>query len=66
MNFIEWTKEQHSKNELPSNPKTIKTRLERNRLARMEAMIDELVLLKKVIVEARTFHLPEKDHASKN
>jgi hypothetical protein len=30
MNFIEWTKEQHSKNELPSNPKTIKTRLERS------------------------------------
>jgi len=63
MSFIEWTKEQHSKNEFPTNPKTIKTRLERNRLARMEAMIDELVLLKKVIVEAKTFQTPESNHA---
>jgi hypothetical protein len=64
MNFIQWTKEQESKEPMPSNPKTIKTKQERDRLTRMEAMLDELLLLKKVIVEAKTFQLPEDDHAS--
>jgi hypothetical protein len=57
MNFIEWKNEQESRKPIPSNPKTIKTKQERDRLTRMEAMLDELLLLKKVIVEANTFQL---------
>lgn len=64
MNFIEWNAEQESKEPIPSNPKTIRTKQERDRLRRMEAMLDELLLLKQVIVEARTFTLPEDNHAS--
>jgi hypothetical protein len=64
MNFTEWTKQQESKEPIPSNPKTIKTKQERDRLTRMEAMLDELLLLKQVIVDARTFTLPEDNHAS--
>ena len=65
MNFIEWTK-QKSTERIPSNPKTIKTKRERDRLTRMEAMLDELLLLKQVIVEANTFQQPESNHASQN
>jgi len=66
MKFVEWTKEQESKNPIPSNPKTIKTRQERERLTRMEAMLDELLLLKTIIVEARTFHMQENNHANQD
>ena len=64
MNFIEWTENQESQEPISSNPRTIKTKQERDRLTRMEAMLDELLLLKQVIVEARTFTLPEDNHAS--
>ena len=66
MNFIEWTREQESKNRIAANPKTIKTKQERNRLTRMEAMLDELLLLKQIIVEAGTFQMPENNHANDN
>jgi hypothetical protein len=64
MNFIEWTKEQQSKNQTSSNPKTMKTRQDRDRLTRMEAMLDELLLLKQVIVEARTAQHSETSNAN--
>jgi len=67
MTFIEWTKQQESRNQMPTNPKTIKIRQERNRLTRMEAMLDELLLLKEIIVEeAKAFRPSEKNHASKD
>lgn len=66
MNFIEWTKEQESKDGSAVTPKTIKTRQERKRLTRMEAMLDELLLLKNIIVEARTFQMPENNHANQH
>ncbi len=62
MNFTEWTKEQPS-NQISTNPKTIKTRHDRDRLTRMEAMLDELLLLKRVIVEAKMFQTSEASHA---
>jgi len=57
-------REEHS-NTNAGNPKTMKTRQERDRLNRMEAMLDELALLKQIIVEAKTFQPPEKSHAKK-
>jgi hypothetical protein len=66
MNFIEWTQEQESTKPIPSNLKTIKTKQERDRLTRMEAKLDELVLLKRIILEARTFQPSENSHASTN
>jgi hypothetical protein len=66
MNFIEWTKDQESKNSIPPTPKTIKTKQERDRLTRMEAMLRDLVQLKRVIAEAKTFPPPENNHANKN
>jgi len=66
MNFVEWTKEQESKNPISTNPKTIKTKRERDRLARMEAMLDELLLLKRIIVEAKAFEPLEKNHVNQN
>ena len=62
MKFIEWTKEQESNNENLANPKTIKTRQERDRLTRMEAMLHELVLLKKILTEAKNV----SEHRRKN
>ena len=65
MNFIQWTKQQESKTPAPENPKTIKTRQQRDRLTRMEAMLSELTLLKNVITEARSFQRTEVDDANK-
>jgi hypothetical protein len=61
MNFIEWTKQQENNNPIAANPKTIKTRQERDRLTRMEATLNQL-LLRQVIVEAKAFQRPEKKH----
>lgn len=62
MNFIQWTKQQTSNNPTAVNPKTMKTRRDQDRLTRMEAMLDELMLLKRIIVEAKAFQIPEKSH----
>jgi hypothetical protein len=62
MNFIQWTNNQESNNPIAANPKTIKTREERDRLTRMEATLNEL-LLRQVTVEAKAFQRPEKKHA---
>ncbi len=51
---------------IAANPKTIKTKQERDRLTRMEAMLDELLLLKTIIVEAKKFRPPENNHANQN
>ena len=61
MNFIQWTNNQESNKPIAANPKTIKTRQERDRLTRMEATLNEL-LLRQVIVEAEAFQRPEKKH----
>ena len=66
MNFIEWTKTQQSKNQISSNPKTMKTRQDRDRLTRMEAMLYELLLMKQVLVEAKAFDVPETSHANQH
>lgn len=66
MNFIEWTKTQQSNNQISSNPRTVKTRQDRDRLTRMEAMLDELLLLKHVLVEAKAFDVLETSHANQN
>ena len=66
MKFIEWTRQQENNNTIAADPRTIKTKQERDRLARMEAMLDELLLLKTIIVEAKTFHPPENNHANQN
>jgi hypothetical protein len=63
MTFIEWTKREENSNQNAGNPKTMKARRDRDRLTRMEAMLDELVLLKRIIVEAKAFPTPEKSHA---
>jgi len=65
MNFIQWTKQQEPKTPVPANPKTIKTKQQRDRLTRMEAMLSELTLLKNVITEARSFQRTESKHANK-
>jgi len=65
MAFIEWTKTEDDSNQNAPNPKTMKTRQERDRLNRMEAMLHELVLLKKILTEAKTFQPQEKSHAKK-
>jgi hypothetical protein len=65
MTFIEWTKTEDDSNQNAPNPKTMKTRQERDRLNRMEAMLHELVLLKKILTEAKTFQPQEKSHAKK-
>ena len=62
MNFIQWTNNQESNKPIAANPKTIKTRQERDRLTRMEATLNEL-LLRQVTVEAKSFQRPEKKHA---
>jgi hypothetical protein len=53
--FIQWTKQQEPETPVPANPKTIKTKQQRDRLTRMEAMLSELTLLKNVITEVRSF-----------
>jgi len=63
MTFIEWSRQEEHSNQKAVNPKTMKTRQERDRLNRMEAMLDELVVLKRIIVEAKTFQTPENSHA---
>ena len=63
MTFIEWSKREEHSNQSATNPKTMKTRRDRDRLTRMEAMLDELVLLKRIIVEAKALQTPEKSHA---
>jgi hypothetical protein len=65
MRFIEWTKQEEHSNQTAVNPKTMKTRRERDRLSRMEAMLDELVVLKQILTEPKTFQTPEKSHAKK-
>jgi len=62
MNFIEWTRKENS-NQNAGTPKTMKARQERAKLNRMEAMLHELVLLKQIITEAKTFQTPENSHA---
>ena len=62
MTFIEWTNQEDS-NQNAGNPKTVKARRDRDRLTRMEAMLDELVVLKRIIVDAKTFQTPENSHA---
>lgn len=64
MNFIDWTTTQQK--QTTSNPRTMKTKHERDRLTRMEAMLHELVLLKQIIVEARTFQIPENTYGDKH
>ena len=63
MTFIEWNKQEEHSNQNAGNPKNMKARRERDRLTRMEAMLDELVLLKRIIVEAKAFPTTEKNHA---
>jgi hypothetical protein len=63
MKFIEWTKREKHSSQNAVNPKTMKTRRDRDRLTRMEAMLDELVLLKRIILEAKAFSASEKSHA---
>ena len=63
MNFIEWTREEEHSNQTAVSPKTMKTRQERDRLNRMEVMLHELVLLKKILTKAKTYQAPEKSHA---
>jgi hypothetical protein len=65
MNFIEWTNKQESNNQNAQNPRTIKTKQERDRLTRMEAKLNEL-LLRQVVAEAKLFKPPEKNHAKQN
>lgn len=62
MRFIEWTIQEEQSNHNAVNPKTMKTRRDRDRLTRMEAMLAELVTLKQIIVDAKA---PEKTHAKK-
>jgi hypothetical protein len=66
MKFIEWTKQQENNNTIAANPKTIKSKQELDRLTRMEAMLGELLLLKTIIVEAKTFRPPENTHANQD
>ena len=63
MTFIEWTIQEHSSQNV-GNPKTMKARQERAKLNRMEAMLHELVLLKQILTEAKTFQKPENSHAT--
>lgn len=63
MTFIEWTNREEHSNQNAGNPKTMKARRDRDRLTRMEAMLDELVVLKRIIVEAKTLQTPENSHA---
>ena len=63
MTFIEWTRQEEYSNQNAENPKTVKARRDRDRLTRMEAMLDELMLLKRIVVEAKTFQPPENSHA---
>ena len=63
MTFIEWTKREEHSNQNARNPKIMKTRQERAKLNRMEAMLHELVLLKQIFTEAKTFQTPENSHA---
>jgi len=42
MTFIEWTIQVEQSNQSATNPKTMRTRRDRDRLTRMEAMLDEL------------------------
>ena len=65
MNFIEWTTREEDSSQSAANPRTIKTKQERDRLTRMEATLNEL-LLRQVIVEAKAFQPPEKKHAKQN
>ena len=65
MTFTEWTREEEHSNQNAVNPKTMKTRQERAKLNRMEAMLHELVLLKQILTEAKTFQPQEKSHAKK-
>ena len=62
MTFIEWTRKENS-NQNAGNPKTMKARQERAKLNRMEAMLHELVLLKQILTEAKTFQAQETSHA---
>jgi hypothetical protein len=62
MNFIQWTNNQESNNPIAVNARTIKTKQERDRLTRMEATLNEL-LLRQVLTEAKHFQPPEKKHA---
>ena len=66
MNFIEWTTKEEDSSQSAANPRTIKTRQERDRLTRMEGMLDELLLLKQIILEAKKFQPPENNHAKQN
>ncbi len=52
--FLHWI-EEHPETEGPlaANPRTIKTRQQRDRLIRIEMMLDELMKLKTIIVEGR-------------
>jgi hypothetical protein len=63
MTFIEWTREEEHSNQTAVSPKTMKTRRERDSLNRMEAMLHELVLLKQILTEAKTFQTRENSHA---
>ena len=63
MTFIEWTKREEHSNQNEGTPKIMKTRQERAKLNRMEAMLHELVLLKQILTQAKTFQTPENSHA---
>jgi hypothetical protein len=65
MNFIEWTTREEDSSQSAANPRTIKTKQERDRLTRMEATLNEL-LLRQVIAEAKAFQPPEKNHAKQH
>jgi hypothetical protein len=55
MTFIEWTERGEHSSQNAANPKAMKIREELN----------ELVFLKRIIVEAKTFQPQEKSHAKK-
>jgi hypothetical protein len=63
MTFIEWSIQEEHSNQNAGNPKTVKARRDRDRLTRMEAMLDDLVLLKRILTEAKTFQTPENSYA---
>jgi len=58
--FLHWI-EEHPEPEGPraSNPRSIKTKTQRDRLIRMEMMLNELTTLKQIIGEARSNDVKE-------
>jgi 3-mercaptopyruvate sulfurtransferase SseA len=56
--FLQWIAE-HPETDRPqdaASPRTIKTKQQRDRLIRMETMLEELITLKQIIVDGRNFY----------